>query len=123
MFGLYFPLTFQKQLEIKGAALRYVFIFPNQFHFILGYTCTHSELKPNPACSAMLYKPNRSITISKPPLKFLFLYPLLPQDIATANPALPFPVAAHRPQSVTLRKVMQEGKCRVVIMLSLVYGF
>lgn len=49
LFGLYFPLTFQNQLEIKGTALRYVFSFPNQFHLILGYACIHSELKPNQA--------------------------------------------------------------------------
>ena len=68
---------------------------------------------------------NGSITISELPLKLLFLCLLPTQCLAPANPAIPFPMAAHRPQSVTLMKVMQEvqeGKC-LVVMLSLLYGF
>lgn len=73
-----------------------------------------------------VYKQNGSITTSKLLLKFLLLYLLPTQYIATANPAIPFPMAAHRPQSVTLMKVIQEAqetKCLVVIMLFLLYGF
>lgn len=73
-----------------------------------------------------VYKQNGSIAISKLLLKFLLLYLLPTQCIATENPAIPSPMAAHRPQSVTLMKVtqgVQEGECLVVVMLLLLYGF
>lgn len=73
-----------------------------------------------------VYKQNGPITTSKLLLKFLLLYLLPTQYIATANPAIPSPMAAQRPQSVTLMQVtheVQEAKCLVVIMLFLLYGF
>ena len=55
-----------------------------------------------------VYKQNRSITISKLLLKFPFPCLLPTQCIATANPAIPFRVAAQGPQSETLMKAIQE---------------